>query len=292
MIVRKVEGEILQIILKNSTTGIGHIELAKMVGLNRKNLTPYTRRLIQKKLIRRESGKQGKYYSTEEAYKDARLSAHVFGGNLTWNLLRKRKYFVTNDERLEVTDNTVPGWYCLNFTGYRHYFEPKFREEDRLEHFIFEFSNLIGAFLTFVLIQATNPKNNQIISSKENVERDELIQDWIKSAVSSIIPDLVGEFRDSIYQAMGKYQLYYEKTRLMKRKFKYSLSRFDSADAEKAFTRVYPLLGYELKKMITDLLSERESFIDTLWLYVYYNLVIHPYFSVFRLLDRRKVPYS
>lgn len=61
---------------------------------------------------------------------------------------------------------------------------------------------------------------------------------------------------------MGKYQQYYEKSRLMKRKSKYSLSRLDSADAQKTFTRVYPLLDYELKKMITDLPNERESFID------------------------------
>lgn len=258
--IKKAEGEILQIILRNSGTGVGHIELAKMAGLDRKNLTPYTKRLIDKKLIRRESGKQGKYYPTEEAYKDTRLNAYVFGRNFIWNLLRKKRYLVTNEERSEVTDNTVPGWYCLNFTGYKCYFEPRFREEDRLEHSIFEFSNQIGAFITFILIQATNPENNHLITSKERVEKDELIQDWIKSVVSSIIPHLVGEFRDSVYDAIGKYQGYYEYKKLMKRKSRYSLSRFDNAEAEKAFTRIYPLLGYELKKMITDLPGERKSF--------------------------------
>src|SRR5207253_3651249 len=126
---------------------------------------------------------------------------------------RKKECLVTTHKKLEVSDNTIPGWYCLDFTAYRHYFEPKFREEDRLEHSIFEFSNLIGAFITFVLIQATNPKNNRIINSKENVKRDELIQEWIKTVILPVIPHLAAEFRDSIYDALRKYQKYHERTR-------------------------------------------------------------------------------
>lgn len=144
-----------------------------------------------------------------------------------------------------------------------HYFEPKFREEDRPERSIFEFSNLIGAFITFVLIQATNPKNNRIIDSKENVKRDELIQEWIKTVILPVIPHLAGEFRDSIYDALGKYQKYHERTRLMKRKSRFSISEFDSAEAARAFTRIYPLLGYELDKLMTELPRDTEWFKDS-----------------------------
>jgi hypothetical protein len=74
----------------------------------------------------------------------------------------------------------IPEWYCLYFTGYKHYFEPKFSEKDELERCVFEFSNKIGAFITFVLMHAMNPDNKKIINSKENIEKDELIRNGLK----------------------------------------------------------------------------------------------------------------
>jgi DNA-binding MarR family transcriptional regulator len=88
--VRKSEGKILQIILMNGKNRVPHIQLAKIVGLDRKNLTPYIKRLNGKKLIRRESGRQGKYFPTEEAYRDTRLSGNVFGRNFRTSLLKKK----------------------------------------------------------------------------------------------------------------------------------------------------------------------------------------------------------
>jgi hypothetical protein len=258
--VRRIEGRILQFVLMHYKKGIGHILLAKLVGIDRKNLTPHINRLIEKKLIRREDGKRGRYFPTEEAYKDARLSAYLFGTNFI--KLLGRDNLVTNNERRE---NIIPGGYCLDFTGYRHYFEPKFRENDRLEHCIFEFSNKVGSFITFVLIQALNPENKQIIKSEEHVENDTLIQEWIKGACLSIMPFLVSEFRDSLYKARGKYQSYNEYLKRLKRKPELALSKYESNEVERAFARIYPLLNYELDKMIKELSLNTESlkqFID------------------------------
>ena len=52
--VRKKEARIIEVIIMNSRKGVPHGELAKIIGLDRKNLTPYMERLIARKLIRRE----------------------------------------------------------------------------------------------------------------------------------------------------------------------------------------------------------------------------------------------
>ena len=140
--IRVKEIKILKTILLNHNTGVQHIRLAKEAGLDRKNLTPYTHRLIERKLIRRESGRQGKYFPTEEAYNDARLSAELFGINIRLKLLRKNDLVTTNKK----IDLIAPNWVSLNSSRYKHYFVPKFREDDKLEHAIFEFSNKIGDF--------------------------------------------------------------------------------------------------------------------------------------------------
>ena len=52
-----------------SHDGIGHLELAHKVGINRKNLTPHIRRLMGKNLVVRASGKRGKYYPASKEYR-------------------------------------------------------------------------------------------------------------------------------------------------------------------------------------------------------------------------------
>jgi hypothetical protein len=107
-------------------------------------------RLLAKKLVRRESGRQGKYFPTEYAYRDTRLSADVFGSKFRSGLLKK-DILVTTNKR---TEYLIPPQYCIDFTIYRKYFEPKFTEQDRIEWTLFEFSNKIGAFITFTLISS------------------------------------------------------------------------------------------------------------------------------------------
>lgn len=41
---------------------------------------------------------------------------------------------------------------------------------------LFEFSNRIGAFATYVLIQAMNPNNNNLENKKE---QEALVQEWV-----------------------------------------------------------------------------------------------------------------
>ena len=51
----------------------------------------------------------------------------------------------------------------------------------------------------YVIIQGINPENNQIIESEENIEKDQLVQEWVKTTLSEVMaPDLLRSFKESI----------------------------------------------------------------------------------------------
>jgi DNA-binding MarR family transcriptional regulator len=56
---KKIDEKILHNIKQHKE--IGHLELARLVNLDRKNLGAHMKRLIKKGIVKRGSGKQGKY---------------------------------------------------------------------------------------------------------------------------------------------------------------------------------------------------------------------------------------
>jgi hypothetical protein len=131
-------------------------------------------------MITRASGKQGKYFPTANVYQDVLLTANFFGEVSISKLLSIENYVVPEQ----------------NQSTYSDYFSLKFTEDSSLERTIFEFSSKIGAFITYILIQAMNPENEYIIKSDEkDLDRDALVQEWTKNAVSSIIPFLLSRFK-------------------------------------------------------------------------------------------------
>jgi hypothetical protein len=182
--IRRKEGEILKLVIWNSRFGISHRALADTVRLDRKNLRPYIKRLISRKMITRAPGKQGKYFPTANVYQDALLTASSFGELSISRLLSVGNYVVPKEN---------------GFT-YSDYFNLKFTEDSGLEHTLFEFSSKIGAFITYVLIQAMNPRNEYIIKSEErDLDKDALVQEWTKNAILSIIPFLLVKFKGAIF---------------------------------------------------------------------------------------------
>jgi predicted transcriptional regulator len=67
---RRREKQIMGLVWANREDGIHHVDLARNVGIDRKNLTPYMRRLIMKGVVVRSSGKQGKYYPSTKENRD------------------------------------------------------------------------------------------------------------------------------------------------------------------------------------------------------------------------------
>src|SRR5262245_31258434 len=71
---RRREARIIMIV-GSTQDGISHLELARKVGINRKNLTPHMKRLKMKGLIIRATGKQGKYYPANKKYRGISITA-------------------------------------------------------------------------------------------------------------------------------------------------------------------------------------------------------------------------
>jgi hypothetical protein len=180
--IRRKEGEILKLIIRNSRFGISHKDLADSIRIDRKNLGQYIKRLVSREIITRAPGKHGRYFPTVNVYESTVLAASLFG-----------KVALS---KLNVENCVVPK---ENTSPYSDYFSFN-STEDSLEKALFEFSNKIGAFITYVLIQAMNPRNNHIIRSEErDLDRDALVQEWTKNAIMTIVPFLLGAFKDAIF---------------------------------------------------------------------------------------------
>jgi hypothetical protein len=252
-IIKRKEGEILKLIIWNSRFGISHQDLADRVGLDRKNLRPYIKRLKSRKMITRAPGKQGKYFPTTIVYQDALLTASLFGELAILRLLNVGNYVVPKE----------------NASTYSDYFSLKFTEDSGLERALFEFSNKIGAFIIYVLIQAMNPRNGYIIKSEEkDLDRDALVQEWVKNAILSIIPLLLVKFKDTIFSDLDSVMppdLDPKKINdvIMDYLFEKPLFQLKAktiAELGQKFQALYPIVKYRLDQILEGLPTAIENY--------------------------------
>ena len=86
----------------------------------------------------------------------------------------------------------------VDCTSYTSLYKPMFTNKDEIEHALFEFSNRVGAFITYALIQAMNPDNNKMSLSTKG--QDEIVKKWAQNSISRILPFLVKNFNDFVYR--------------------------------------------------------------------------------------------
>jgi hypothetical protein len=239
-LVRKTEHTILKVVFVREN-GIAHQELARIVGLDRKNLRPYVHRLISKNLIRRDSGLQGKYYPVKEADLGTSISADILSQHFLSKILR-------DDEGKFVSDTP--------------YFKTIFTENSELEHFLFEFSNRVGGFIIYIMIQAMNPTNNVATHIKDNIEKDFEVQRWVEDAISIMQESLLSLFKKNASIFIAKPNdspidinnpQYSEKVinSLIKCYFDrplYLLNERAIYELTTAFSKLYPKLNYAMEK--------------------------------------------
>jgi predicted transcriptional regulator len=195
---REKKNTILEVIrIYGMRGGISHDQLSKEVDLDPKNLRPYIIELVKEGLIKKGKGLHGKYFPTEEAYKDQILNAYLFGNNFRRNILRK-DFIITTDRKVE---------YIIPFPSHCRDFEPKFDESSELEHSLFEFSNKIGAFITHFLIQIMDANRTKLTLNRST---DVLLEETVRKAVLTIIPYVISVFKNSVYKSVGKYTYNYE----------------------------------------------------------------------------------
>jgi predicted transcriptional regulator len=173
---RRKEAKIMKIILAHSDTGIPHLQLADVVRIDRKNLTPHMRRLMSKGLVKRGKGKQGRYFPATKKHRGTVLTADLFGKAATGLILANTDFPVDS-----------PFFRNINIVT-----------DKPLEYALVMFSTKLGAIITYLLIQSMNPSNEIFGDTKDNEEKDLNVERWIDDAISSSRPFLLPIFKEFV----------------------------------------------------------------------------------------------
>jgi hypothetical protein len=234
--------------------GISHNQLAHIADLDRKSLRKYTQHMMKDGKIRRD-GIHGKYFPTEEAYKDPLLNATLFGDDFRFRLLDKKQDLVLCNQIIVDSDLKKQ----IDCASYTSLYKPMFTRKHKLEHTIFEFSNRIGAFITYALIQAMNPDNNKTSLSTKG--QDEIVKKWAQNSISNVLPFLVKDFNDVVYRAIDQYPHdYEEQVEFKDKRPRLVLDKSTIRRLLTVFGRLYPRISYEFGKMIMKLPEASENY--------------------------------
>jgi hypothetical protein len=202
------------------------------------------------KIIRK--GKTARYILANNVFIDVGIAAYLLNMKFISHFLGKERIILSDKVR------TYPSF--IDYTDYRQFFEPKFSQESQLEKTIFEFSNQLGAFMTFVFIQAMNPANiNTLIASKKTSENvikkgKYVTEEWVKTAISSRLIQMLWKFRDCI-KAFGYIpDIQTEKGQKERELLSYYLLDKKSIDElSTAFGNLYRRLQTELDEIMNNL---------------------------------------
>jgi predicted transcriptional regulator len=159
--------------------GISHQKLADVMGIDRKTLRRYMSELVSEGYAKREKDKFGLYYPTTKA-----LNQEVMIDALGNGLRKVLSY----------------GYDCG-----RHGDIKLVKDWDDAQLDLFKFSNLLGALVTYILIQSVNP-TNEFIEEKDHDHkkyRSPLLREskWVEKILSQLINgiDLESEFHRKVY---------------------------------------------------------------------------------------------
>jgi hypothetical protein len=174
---RRLEGKIMMFVIA-AQDGIGHLELASKVGINRKNLTPHMRRLIVKGLVIRGRGKRGKYCPASKKYRGMSVTADIFSKAAACTIFEEDRNLPIDSPCFDgrIIDDNPP-----------------------LDNALFTFSNGVGAILTYMLVQSMNPSNE--IPGRDvmnDEEKDINVYRWFNDRMSSLGDLMLALFKEHI----------------------------------------------------------------------------------------------
>ena len=145
------------------STGISHTRLANLVGIDRKNLSAYTKRLIGRGLLRRGEGKQGIYYQATQSKTGSIVTPDLFAKVAADEMLLKKDF-----------DLKSP-------------FIRKMDTTDLPEYELFLFSNKLGAVMTYLLIESMSESNRVVTEPRNNHGSEPNAEMWVHDAISSLV---------------------------------------------------------------------------------------------------------
>jgi DNA-binding MarR family transcriptional regulator len=160
--------------------GISHQELADMIVIDRNNLRPYMKKLMQRGLVTRDKGKHGKYYATNKARKGISLTADILANSFVSNILDNDNFLI---DIPSLETNIIP------FSG--------------LEYELLKLSNMFGGFMIYALIQSMNPANKITETSRNPVEKDATVEAWLKDITSLFMKDILSRFKSRVFHDLN-----------------------------------------------------------------------------------------
>jgi hypothetical protein len=139
----------------------------------------------------------------------------------------------------------------IDYTTYLNYFEPKFTAESKLEEIIFEFSNQVGGYITYLYLQLMNPDNKIIFHSRSQKEynKSDVIMEWISNAISSGLPEMFTKFRNKSLKFLHSHAKIIKSTPL----WVYEFDKETNTKLSTAFDRLYPRINHGLEDIMNDL---------------------------------------
>lgn len=180
---KMIEKKIMEEILLHGDKGISHNDLAKAMNMDRKNLRTYTKSLIEQKLIVREDRKHGKYYPSTRLHQRKDLTADLIVKSYMKNIFMDSNFLVESP------------YFKYHEEGFRY----KLEHDNSVNIALFNFSNKIGALVTYAIIESLNPENKigQNMTNKKLVNYN--LERWLDDAISTLVSYVLPIFKNYIY---------------------------------------------------------------------------------------------
>jgi predicted transcriptional regulator len=269
------DNRVLSEIIESGKEGIYQKDLLERIpGIHRSTVNRVADRLEKKGQIRiMRKGKSVRYAAVNDVQIDIGIGAYLLGKHFNLSILGKKRVILYDFTQEDLIIKSIEDGHVnqalkyVDFRSYRQFFEPKFTENSLLEEIIFEFSNQVGAFMTYVLIQAMNEDNIDRLlllqkkskrEAKDITEREKqnrfITEEWIKNSISSNLIQMLWRF-NHILKPFGYIptNIQTKKGLELKKLGPYLLDEKSISELSKAFANVYPRLFYELEKLRNNL---------------------------------------
>ena len=237
---------IMNALISFQDQGMHHSQIAESIGIDRKTLRPYMKLLMGMHLVTREPGRHGKYFPTTKRHRGTSISADILAESFKQRFLGYNTFVLDSP-----------------------YFKRRIPNDDvKLENALFNFSNIVGGWITYILIQSMNPVNKLTNHTKDVTEKNIIVQTWIEDAISLIQPDLLFSFNYYISHCLKTLHKrisnlkggFSDSKNINKVLFDFTINRrllvVDDEIASElngAFSNLYPNLNRELEKTRAEL---------------------------------------
>lgn len=240
--------------------GLSTTELTNSLKLSRDTVYVLCKELSADGLVNKVNGKRGKYKLTSKAFGDPDLSSFLFG-SMALHSLEACKPISSYSEFCKIK-------YCRRIL--HNSIQKPLKSDSRKSIYklgIFDFASMIGAYITYVLIEAINPNRLQPSITSKKVRlippRDKkgiLVQKWINNALSP--SQILNEFekfalvRNLLARPEIEFDLQTKSNILSQNWSHHDLTDENFLTLQNAFRQVYPELYERLEQLKINVIKE------------------------------------